>query len=289
MNSLLKSRLFRQQFLVLAGLMVFFFAFMVSGILLRTRSAIENREAEIVVAYRDAVTSSLDSWLSERESDIAFLTAVLEDAEGLSLPQDGIEPFLEFKPGFSDFVLIGLDGLTLYNRYGRVTSIVSLADREYFKAALEGRTHVSEAFANRLTGRYTLAISRPIREGGSVVGVFAGFVLVADMARIVEGMGLRELGSVYIVDSDRRLIAGSVPDSGLDPEGPAEEPAALDNRAARLDAQEFSDVRVTKTGTEVDFLVDAFNAMSRAVRNREIQLREAAARDSLTGLYNHAG
>jgi diguanylate cyclase (GGDEF)-like protein len=41
-----------------------------------------------------------------------------------------------------------------------------------------------------------------------------------------------------------------------------------------------------KTGTELDQLVEMFNSMSTAVREREQRLKESAARDALTRLYN---
>jgi len=43
-----------------------------------------------------------------------------------------------------------------------------------------------------------------------------------------------------------------------------------------------------RTNTELDELIDFFNKMIATVRAREDGLRDDAARDSLTGLYNHA-
>ena len=43
-----------------------------------------------------------------------------------------------------------------------------------------------------------------------------------------------------------------------------------------------------RTGTELDQLISLFNRMAATVREREEGLKESAARDSLTGLYNHA-
>ena len=42
-----------------------------------------------------------------------------------------------------------------------------------------------------------------------------------------------------------------------------------------------------KTGSHVDRLVDTFKELQQAVDQRETQLKDKAARDSLTGLYNH--
>jgi len=42
-----------------------------------------------------------------------------------------------------------------------------------------------------------------------------------------------------------------------------------------------------RTGTELDTLIESFNSMVDTVRRRENDLRDNAARDSLTGLFNH--
>ncbi|HSV56760.1 MAG TPA: GGDEF domain-containing protein, partial [Magnetospirillaceae bacterium] len=63
---------------------------------------------------------------------------------------------------------------------------------------------------------------------------------------------------------------------------------AMAEAAGNLEIREIPEVRVSRTHTELDTLVAAFNRMARTVRDREGLLRESAARDSLTSLYNHA-
>lgn len=46
-------------------------------------------------------------------------------------------------------------------------------------------------------------------------------------------------------------------------------------------------VAFKKTGSHVDRLVDTFNQLQEVVYQRETELKDRAARDSLTGLYNH--
>lgn len=383
MKSMFRSRLFRQQFLVLAVLTVFIFAFMVAGIYFRTKSAIEARETGLAGFYRDAVMLALQDWLAERESDIAWMASILEsDAEraGTPLAPDAhgrFKALLEAKDSFSDALLLDLEGNVVFGRSGPPARKVSLADRDYFQAAREGRSFVSGVFRNRLTGRYAFAVSRPLRYRGEIRGVLAGTVLLADLVRIVENMGLGSLGSVYITDPERRLVAASSEADFRSPADTAEEGPVLDNLAVReavarregvakyrgesgrtvigaygwcprlnlgmvvelrsdqaylpitrlleffaqfaagllvlqlvlayalsarlirpiralaeaagtLEEREYPEVRAPRTNTELDNLVDTFNRMAKAVRDREGLLKENAARDSLTGLYNHA-
>jgi diguanylate cyclase (GGDEF)-like protein len=52
-------------------------------------------------------------------------------------------------------------------------------------------------------------------------------------------------------------------------------------------AKDYHEPIVYRTGSRIDLLIDRFNEMSEVVRRREKGLMDLAARDSLTGLYNH--
>ncbi len=381
MSSLFRSRLFRQQFLVSACLTAVLFGILVAGIFLRTRSAIEGREKEIAGVYRDSMASFLSNWLGERKSDLEYLAASLEEEASALLSSPGPDSRLrllaEHKTAFSDAILAGTDGYVRANRAGNVTDAVFVGDREYFREAMAGREFVSGVLRNRLTGEYDFVLSRPVRYRGETAAVVIGTVSLSDMSAIVRGANLQDLGSAYVIDADRRLVAGSVSFLQAEKRPAKSPPPVLENRAAELvaagqvgagryrdeagrtvvgaygwfpelslgiivelrnarallpvtrlmtfsavfsvgmllallvlaylqsarlvrpiqqladaaetlEARSYADVDIRATGTELDILIGAFNDMARAVRDRERNLRENAARDSLTGLYNHA-
>jgi diguanylate cyclase (GGDEF)-like protein len=62
---------------------------------------------------------------------------------------------------------------------------------------------------------------------------------------------------------------------------------ALIEGAESLIKDSFGPPIAVRTGTELDQLVGIFNRLAETLREREAGLRESAARDSLTGLYNH--
>jgi diguanylate cyclase (GGDEF)-like protein len=62
----------------------------------------------------------------------------------------------------------------------------------------------------------------------------------------------------------------------------------LSDAAEQLAKDQFPDPLALHTGTELDGIGACFDRMARAVRDREFELKDSAARDSLTGLYNHA-
>ena len=62
---------------------------------------------------------------------------------------------------------------------------------------------------------------------------------------------------------------------------------ALIKAAEDIIAKNYDEPITIRTGTKFDNLIDRFNAMAEAVSAREAGLEDQAARDSLTGLYNH--
>lgn len=64
--------------------------------------------------------------------------------------------------------------------------------------------------------------------------------------------------------------------------------AALIVAAEEVKENRFLVPLTVRTHTELDQLVELFNSMAAEIREREEGLRESAARDGLTGLYNHA-
>ncbi len=61
----------------------------------------------------------------------------------------------------------------------------------------------------------------------------------------------------------------------------------IDAAEGVIGEKDFEPIEV-RTGTEIDQLAEFFNRMVATIREREEGLRDSAARDSLTGLYNHA-
>ena len=221
MIPLLKSRLFRQQFVASALLTALFLGTMTAGILWRTKSAIDEREAQIAGTYRDAMAKEFFRWLDERKSDMVYVAGVWEaDASQNRIVSDlsaRLDLFLRSRKAFSDLFVIGPDGYVISNKAGPAEHRVYLGDRDYFIASIAGNPYVSGVFANRLTGRLAFAISFPLKLRGRISGVIVGTVLLSDMIEIVEGMPLEDLGVVYVVDSEGRLISGTrwnIADSG---------------------------------------------------------------------------
>lgn len=377
MAFLFKSPLFRRQFFALVALVALLIGALAGAMLVRTRSAIMERDAFIVASYRDAVAGSLDHWLDDRITDVRRAGEEIERVAAGGASLSGLwRRFRDLSgPGepFIDFLLADEKGDIVSGRAETITRAVNVADRDYVRAALDGVPFVSSLFQGRLTGSFIFALSRPVEVGGERWAL-AGIVSLEQLAAIVESLNLQGLGSAYLLSDELELVAApGFSREAPGGEGPAPNPAAgladalgtaergvgayrnLDGElvtgawarierlglwlviefdrelalrpvadllsflrwvavvafvalfflayvlAARLiqpierllaavkqvrDAEYRGSIAI-KTGTELDELVLSINDMARAVRDREERLRESAATDSLTGLYNH--
>lgn len=374
MAFLFNSPLFRRQFFSLVALVTLLLAALAGVMLVRTRSAILERDAAIASSYRDAVALSLDGWLDDRIKALEALGQEIEHegAHG-SYPSGLWRRFRDLSgPGeaFTDFLLVDEGGQVVVSRAETITRSVSLADRDYVRAALEGRPYVSFVFKGRLSGTYVFALSQPVKLQGRPWAL-AGIVSLAELSAYVESLNLRGLGSAYLLSDTLEFVAA--PGSSRDaPEEESPEAAGLAEAlgsaergvayysnfkgevvtgawtridrlglwllvefdrdlalkpvsellaflrwvavaaflalfflayvlAARLIEpigrllaavkqvrdSNYQDSISIRTGTELDELVLGINDMARTVRDREERLRESAASDSLTGLYNH--
>lgn len=377
MAFLFKSPLFRRQFFALVALVALLLGALAGAMLVRTRSAIMERDAFIAASYRDAVADSLNHWLDDRIADVRRTGDEIElvSSKGGSLTDLWRRFRTLSEPGepFIDFLLADEKGDIVSGRAETITRVVNVADRDYVRAALDGRPFVSPLFQGRLTGSFIFAVSRPVEVGGRRWAL-AGIVSLEQLAAIVESLNLQGLGSAYLINAEYELVAApGFSRAAPGGESPAPNPASdlagalgsaergvgsyrnLDGDlvtgawarierlglwlviefdrelalrpvadllaflrwvaviafvalfflayvlAARLiepierllaavkqvrDAQYQGSIAI-KTGTELDELVHSINDMARAVRDREERLRESAATDSLTGLYNH--
>ncbi len=376
--------IFRRQFFALFGTTIFFFGATCLALLQGTGKAIIDRQVEVSTAYRDEVRSRVVDWLSERSSDVQYFARSLDAEEGSLSPAraaSSLSLFVGVESIFREAILVAPDGMVVASKSGPAKALTSVADRDYFKAALAGGSFVSGVIRGRRTGSAEIAVSSSLRPGsrgpGSPGYVVVGFLPLEAVSAIVEDVSLRDMGLAYLVDDEGRVVSSPAYIKAYKELGSEAAGASVDNLAARelragrqgsgtyvgyegtsvvgaytkiqpiglglvvelsrdralrpvttvlesglifliialallalvsvfLSGRLVAPIRALadaadavirekdyepldfRTGTELDQLVELFNRMSAVIREREESLKDSAARDSLTGLYNHA-
>ena len=120
---------------------------------------------------------------------------------------------LSLEPAYANAGLIGLDG-RLVCQARESSADVYLGDRDYFRRALQtGRFVMGHYLIGRVTGRKTLAFSRPVvAEGGRVKGVVYAAMDLHWLDQSLAGSGTVPGASVQVVDVSGLVLASSETD-----------------------------------------------------------------------------
>ncbi|MGD9938632.1 MAG: diguanylate cyclase [Clostridia bacterium] len=210
MFALLRSRLFRQQFIPLFMIMASLLVMVSAIIFLRTKDGIVARELQIATSYRDAVLGSLDRWLDDRVAETERLAREIETAaaDGQDLESFWKRFAAMTGPGssYTDFFLADPSGFVVVSKARTITRNINLSDRDYVAAGLAGRSFVSGLFQGRLSGVYVFAISQPVHlDSGH--WVLAGVVSLENLAAIVDTLDLSEIGRAILVDQSGNIVS----------------------------------------------------------------------------------
>jgi diguanylate cyclase (GGDEF)-like protein len=190
-----------------------------------------------------------------------------------------------------DVSLRNLGQAFLIDEEGRVVSAAG-----YAKAFKELGAEAAGAPIDNLASRELRAGRQGVAEyfgyGGSrVVGAFArlepiglGLVVELSLDRALRPVtSILESGALFLALA---LVLLALVSAFLSARLVSPIKALTDAAEALIRDKDYEAIGI-RTGTELDQLVELFNRMAAVVREREEGLRESAARDSLTGLYNH--
>ncbi len=83
-----------------------------------------------------------------------------------------------------------------------------LADRDYFKKALNGETNISDVIISKVTNKAVLMVATPIKDdNGTIQGVLIGRLPGEALTDVTDSLKFGEKGYSYIVDEKGNLVA----------------------------------------------------------------------------------
>ncbi len=150
----------------------------------------------------------IGNWFDERMAEIEVYsnTPLVK-----TMDWNSMEPYLKMEVAkklqiYDHFMVADTSGnynTTLKRNVG------SAGDREYFKAAMEGRVIVSNPIISRTNGKPFLVVAAPIRnDDGKIKGVMVGTINLIKLSKIIENLKYNYPNSYsYIVDKNGLIIA----------------------------------------------------------------------------------
>jgi methyl-accepting chemotaxis protein len=150
---------------------------------------------------------NLMQWSRQNEVISALQTGP-EAAASRHIVSDELLQAKELYGCFEALNVADASGLTVASASPELIGKVSVAERQYFKDAMAGKTVYSEVLASRVTGNPVVVIATPVKSGQAVVGVLYGVVdLAAFSSKIVAPIKVLQTGYAFIFDEKGILIA----------------------------------------------------------------------------------
>ncbi|MFW5747544.1 MAG: cache domain-containing protein, partial [bacterium] len=214
MGKLLRSRYFRRHFFSFFLLITVIIAGLTAILFFPTRRSLERQQLLLVEKYRDEVVTSLDNWVryARREIEVGSLFVSEYLAAGRASSRDltaVLEAMAESDGAlFVDLLLTDSEGRLINSRvHSDEIKPVNLADRDYIRNGLEGRSTVSGYFRSRNTGSPILVVASPVYTEDEIAGVLAGIVRLESLADVFNSISLGAMGMKYLVDDEGYVVS----------------------------------------------------------------------------------
>jgi len=139
---------------------------------IRSQQTILNQVNQELSSNSELQVTTMRLWLDERIDNLVTLagTARVRTMDSTQVV-DALDQYAKQWTAFDSIALYDLNGETVYRTDG---TKISVADRDYFKNALEGKTFISDPVVSRASGKTVFVVSAPVIKDGKVVGVVGG-------------------------------------------------------------------------------------------------------------------
>lgn len=158
---------------------------------------------------RDQQLKLIESWFKERDEEISQLSQSVA-AKDNDLPQ--MKKLFQEQLGWSSTCF---NTLAFADTQGKVLLVegeqeyheVNVADQEYYRLALEGKSNISETQISKFSGKFTIAVSSPVfSEEGEIAGLIIGSLNIEKLEQMLSSLDLGKTGSTYLLDKKGIIV-----------------------------------------------------------------------------------
>ncbi|MCA1950655.1 MAG: diguanylate cyclase [Treponema sp.] len=165
MGNLVRSRMFRQQFIIHSLYSIIILGLLFYQVGRQTIKELERQQMNLAQVYRDQLHNDLKGWYNAQKSTLTSFSLMLETMDDQTLQGEHasklINRVLSAYPQIIDLVIADQSGTIVNHRNKTPTSSIgSISDRSYFQEALKNGESGGGFFANKKTGKLTMALSR---------------------------------------------------------------------------------------------------------------------------------
>lgn len=187
-----------------------------------SRSAMIRGEVDQLEVIASLKQQTLVNWFDERMEEIAYLAMMIanggEDGEpgaansiDLNTVREHVPHFIKSHVGFEVVVIADAEGRVLFDS-ARATEVLppeaNVAGRPYFESALLGKNVIDGSILSRTNDRYLVMVAVPVKNAEGTQGVLFSPLSIKETLTSISHENSRFDGSIYIIDSENRLIMG---------------------------------------------------------------------------------
>ncbi len=160
----------------------------------------------------------LEWWIGDRQRDIAtwstqkvYLDSMQDTFMGKASRKKAnadLESLLQNYKYYETINLVNSQGEIIASSSMEKVKDINLADRDYFKTAMQGKDAISPVLVSRATKNPIFVISSPVRIRDQVVGALIGVVDLGFFNKtFIDNLKLGESGYAYMYDQDGRIVS----------------------------------------------------------------------------------
>ncbi|WP_419661170.1 methyl-accepting chemotaxis sensory transducer with Cache sensor and HAMP linker domain [Desulfosarcina variabilis str. Montpellier] len=184
----------------------------------KSRNALSVALLDNVEQRTNSVATSLQSWIKDRQLDLKswsqeeiYAKATKSSIIGKAARASANEKLARLKTDYGyyeDISLSGIGGVVIASNNEAVIGKISIKDRPYFKAAMDGQLFVSDAVISRGSGNPVFVIAAPVTDKGRITGVLTGIVSIASFShKFIDPIKIGQTGYAYALNKTGMIIA----------------------------------------------------------------------------------
>ena len=169
----------------------------------KARTIVTGNITREMVDQANASAKDVGDWLDSRKAELALIASNPVVGSG---NMEAMIPMLAAAKNssktFEAVVYIAPDGIAV-NETGFK---VNLNDRPFFKAAINGRTFVSDPLISRATGNLVINVAVPVKIGDKVGGVIFGATPLETLSKKILAVKVGQTGYSFVIQGDGLTI-----------------------------------------------------------------------------------
>ncbi len=169
----------------------------------KARDIITENLARDMQTQSENAAADVSDWIGVRTSQLVMLASTpIVGTGNLATVVPFMEAARKSDPAYESMVFATPSGIS-HDSQGPIADV---ANRNYFKQAMQGRANVSDPVISRATGHMVVVVAVPVKAADKIIGVLFGAISMDEISRKALSIKIGKTGYAYIIQGDGTTI-----------------------------------------------------------------------------------